>query len=296
MPERPDLEYVVPILARELRGQTIVSVTVAKPVVLRMTVVGTPTEVWTGMTFGAVQRRGHFVVFDLDRAEATDSTATGQTAQLVVSPMLAGRFTLLTTSQRARKDVAVSWDLSDGRRLCYRDDEQMGKVYAIEQGAWQEVPGLSNIGVDVLDDTTFTLERFMQMAAKRRDQVRVFLMDKTAIDSLGNAYADEVLWEAEVHPKTFVRKLSPDALESLHRAIVKVLSEAREEIAHRQPALDEKVRDFLKVRNKHGQPCPRCGTKIRRAGVRGYDAFFCPRCQRDSRGSSIVDWGKVPKS
>jgi tRNA(Ile2) C34 agmatinyltransferase TiaS len=52
------------------------------------------------------------------------------------------------------------------------------------------------------------------------------------------------------------------------------------------------VRDFLKVRLK--TDCPRCGSKIRRAGVRGMDAYFCPRCQPATR-SSLVDWTKTPR-
>jgi formamidopyrimidine-DNA glycosylase len=189
----------------------------------------------------------------------------------------------------------------------------MGKVYVIPRGAWANVPGLEAIGVDVLDRRAFTRARFRSLARARRDQVRAFLMDKTALDSLGNAYADEVLFEARIHPKTFARKLSDEEVDRLHDAIVKVLSEARDEIARRKPALDEKLRDFLKVRNRHGEPCPRCSAErssrergsgseakiapksaiIRRAGVRGEDSFFCPRCQPESRKSGIVDWREL---
>lgn len=104
-------------------------------------------------------------------------------------------------------------------------------------------------------------------------------MGKEAIDSFGNAYADEALFEARIYPKTRVRSLAPADLDRLHDAIVTTLSRAREEIARRRPPLEKKLRDFLSVRNRHGEPCPRCGTKIRRAGVHGHDAFFCPSCQ-----------------
>ena len=73
-----------------------------------------------------------------------------------------------------------------------------------------------------------------------------------------------------------------------------MIGSATKTIAKRKPALDEKLRDFLKVRGRRGEPCPRCGTTIRSAGVHGHDAEFCPSCQQDARGSSIVDWRKVP--
>ncbi len=49
------------------------------------------------------------------------------------------------------------------------------------------------------------------------------------------------------------------------------------------------------VRNRHGAPCPRCGGKIRKAGIHGHDAFFCPTCQPETRKSGIVDWRELDK-
>lgn len=283
MPERPDLEYVVPVLARELAGATIAGVRVKKPVVLRLAVAGSPAEALAGRTIGAVERRAHFVRFGLGDRE------------LVVAPMLAGRFAIAAAGDKEPGDLAVTLELAGGRELRYRDDVQMGKVYVIDAGDWKQVPGLEKIGVDVLDPKVFTRAAFRAIARQRRDQSKVFLMDKTALDALGNAYADEVLFEAQIHPKTMVRALGDGELDRLHDAIVKVLGAARREIATRKPATDEKVRDFLKVRNRHGEPCPRCGGKIRRAGVHGHDAFFCPSCQPETRKSGIVDWRKTGK-
>ncbi len=284
MPERPDLEYVVPILRRELMGRTIRAVRTKKPVVWRVAVTGTPEALLTGLRFAAVARRAHFVLFQF---------APPATIELVVSPMLAGRFTLADRRMRTPADLAVGMTLSDGRELRYRDDVQMGKLYLVAAGAWKQVPGLSTVGLDVLDETVFTPAAFRAAARTRRDQIKVFLMDKTALDALGNAYADEVLWEAGVHPKRPVRSLSTDELDRVHDAIVRVLIAARDTISARQPPLDEKLRDFLQVRGRAGQACGRCGTTIRTARVHAGDAHFCPRCQPDTRRSVFVDWRKL---
>jgi formamidopyrimidine-DNA glycosylase len=92
-----------------------------------------------------------------------------------------------------------------------------------------------------------------------------------------------------------VRSLADGDLDRLHDAIVKVLGHARQVIRDRKPALHEKIRDFLQVRGRQGEPCPRCGAKLRRAGVHGHDAIFCPECQPDGRRSAIVDWRNAPK-
>jgi formamidopyrimidine-DNA glycosylase len=283
MPERPDLEYVVPILDAELRGRAIADLRIKKPVVLRNALRGEPADVLRGRRFASVTRRAHFVLFTLDGD-----------IEIAVAPMLAGRFQVSgDAGLKSPADLAVGFALDDGRELRYRDDVQMGKVYLIPRGAWDQVPGLANIGIDVLDPKAFTRARFREIARKRRDQSKVFLMDKTALDELGNAYADEVLFEAKIHPKTMMKALSDAEVDALHDAIVKVLSEARATIAKRKPAIDEKLRDFLKVRNRHGEPCPRCGAKIRRAGVHGHDAFFCPLCQPETRKTGIVDWREL---
>lgn len=283
MPERPELDYVVPILARELTGLAITDLRVDSPVVLRVALREPAAEVLPGATIEGVIRRAHFVVFTL-------RGAAGRALELVVAPMLAGRFSLDPPAARRPADLALTLALSDGRELRYRDDVQMGKAYVIEAGGRRNVPGLETIGVDVLDAKSFTRAAFRAIAKTRRDQVKVFLMDKSALDALGNAYADEALFEARIHPKTFVRSLSLPEVDRLHDAVVTVISEASAEVARRAPPLDEKVRDFLKVRNRHGKPCPRCGSTIRKAGVHGHDAFFCPTCQPDERGSSIVDF------
>jgi formamidopyrimidine-DNA glycosylase len=68
------------------------------------------------------------------------------------------------------------------------------------------------------------------------------------------------------------------------------MQEAAAEVAARDEPIEVKVRDFLKVRLR--DVCPRCGSKIRTAGVRGMDAYFCPRCQPAMR-PGFVDWRKT---
>ena len=284
MPERPDLDYVVPVLDRELAGLSIAAVRVDKPVVLRVAL-RDPVTVLVGRRIEHALRRAHFVRIEL---------AGEPRLELVFAPMLAGRFTLAKPDDRRPADLALTLSLSDGRELRYRDDVQMGKAYVLEAGRWDQVPGLAHVGVDVLDPRAFTRAAFRALAKTRKDQVKVFLMDKSALDAMGNAYADEVLFEARLHPKKFVRSLSAEEIDRLHDAIAGVLGAARDEVAKRRPPLDEKLRDFLKVRNRHGEACPRCGAKIRKAGVHGHDAFYCPTCQPDERASAIVDFRRVP--
>lgn len=284
MPERPELEYVVSVLSRTLPGCRIDRVDVLDPVVLRVALAGDARELLTGRLITGVQRRAHFVVLSLDG---------DQGLEVAIHPMLAGRFTLATPEQRRTKDTAVVLSLSraetEPRELRYRDEKQMGKFWVIRHDQRGQVPGLTEIGPDVLAPE-FTRERFRALCKKRRDQAKNFLLDKSALDALGNAYADEALWAARIHPKARVAWLEVAEMDRLHDAIVSVLTEARDEVSRRGQPIDEKVRDFLKVRNRKGEPCPRCGAPIRVAGVNGHDAFFCATCQPDEQGRGFVGW------
>ena len=283
MPERPELDYQRDILDREVVGRRIEGVRVDDPVLLRRMVAESAADALTGQLITAVARRSHFMVFTLGDGQL----------ELLVHPMLAGRFSLVSSDTRTTKDTGLLLSLDDGRDLRYRDRKQMGKIYIARTADRSRVPGLAKVGVDVLSDR-FTLQVFKTLARKRRDQVKLFLLDKAAIDAFGNAYADEALFAAGVHPKTRVRELDDTALERLHSAMVRTLAESSAEVRRRAPPLDGKVRDFLQIRNRKGQACPKCGSTIRVAGVRGHDAYFCAICQPDQKGRTFVKWRRQP--
>ena len=276
MPELPDLLYVLDVLRPALVGRTVAAERLVEPVVLRSVVKG-DLSLLVGRTLDAILRRSHFVVFrfgDLD---------------LAVNPMLAGRFKLAEPQSKIEGHAAFVLTFQPGPDLRYLDDKKMGKAYLLPAGEWKGIPGMEGGGLDVLG-ADFTLERFRERLKGRRDQVRAFVMDKTALDSLGNAYADEVLFAAGIHPKTWCRSLTADDAARLHAAIVDVMREASEEVRRRHEPIEVKVRDFLRIRLR--SVCPKCGAKVRKAGVRGMDSYFCPRCQPETR-PGLVDWRKT---
>jgi formamidopyrimidine-DNA glycosylase len=284
MPERPDLEYVIAVLRENLVGAQLAAVDLDDPVVLRRLVSTELGPALVGRQVGEVLRQGHFLRLRWVGAPAVE---------LAIHPMLAGRFSLGLPSDPLSRDLALRLTFADGRQLRYRDDRQMGKVYLLDPADEAQVPGLSHRGLDVLSPS-FTVEALRRLCRGRREQVKVFLMDKSALDSFGNAYADEALYAAGIHPKARVSELSPSQVETLHGAMVQVLAEATAEIARRRPPLDQKLRDFLRVRLRKGAPCPRCGQAIRVVGVLGHDAYHCPSCQPDLKARGLIDWRRLP--
>lgn len=278
MPELPDLLHVRDRLRERLVGRSVTAERVREPVVLRFAVRGN-LSLLQGRALSDVFRKSHFLVF---RFEGLD---------LAVNPMLAGRFRFATPGEMDERSLAFALTFGADVELRYLDDKAMGKAYLIGTDDWKAIPGMQTGGVDILS-AEFTRERLASLLKHRRDQVRVFLLDKKALDSIGNAYADEILFEARIHPKTWCRSLGHDDAVRLHDAIVSVMEAAVAEVAGRGEAIEVKVRDFLKVRLK--DTCPRCGAKLRTAGVKGMDAYFCPHCQPETR-PGFVDFRKTGK-
>jgi formamidopyrimidine-DNA glycosylase len=233
----------------------------------------------------SVDRRGHFMRFGIEGDRV-----------IVINAMLVGKYRLLAPAQlEGKKDpraLGLALALASRNELHYIDDKRMGKVYVARAADESQIPVYGQLGADVMSPA-FTRETFGAILRKRRDQTRMFLMDKRALASIGNAYADEILFAAGIHPKTFCNKLTAVEADALYAAISSVLGHAIEEIARRDPPIDEKLRDFLSVRGRDGKPCPRCGTKIRAVRVGDGDACFCPKCQPTER-KLFVNWSNLP--
>jgi formamidopyrimidine-DNA glycosylase len=284
VPELPDLVHVQATLARTVCNRCITEVRVGDPVVLRLMVPGALTDLLLGKRIVKVERVGQFLRFDLD-----------QDLVLVINAMLSGRYFVVDGDARIKhKNLVLAVRFEGGRELRYDDDTRMGKIYVAAAAQASSIPGFRDLGVDLLSPA-FTLEHFRRVFAKRRDQVRQFLLDKTALASIGNAYADEILFAAKLHPKTLCRQLDPSAVDRLYAAIRDTLAWAIRTVEERDQPIEIKVRDFLKVRGRAGKPCFDCNTILRRVRVGRDDACFCPHCQPSTR-KLFVDFSRLPPS
>jgi formamidopyrimidine-DNA glycosylase len=282
MPELPDLVHIVKTLGPEIEGRRIAHAGVKNPIVLRVLVPGEFPDLVTGRQIRGLVRNGPFLKFGLGDLDC------------VMHLMLAGRLKLAAPGERVLAATAFSLELDEGLTLHYGDEKSMGKVYLCPAGNFESIPGYLTQGVDVTTPG-FTFDAFSALIADKRSQVRVFIMDQTCISAIGNAYADEILFEARIHPKAPCNSLGPDRRRVLYEAIRSVIAWGIEEVAKAGLPLEDKARAHMRVRGRAGENCPRCGQVIRRTGVLGFDSFFCPSCQPDLTGRGL-DWTKLPRS
>lgn len=280
MPELPDLLYIQSYLRRKVCNRTVVDVRVKEPIVLRVAVDIPLEAALTGKQIIACDIHGPFLRMgfsgDLD---------------LILNLMLAGKLQHQQPGEKALGHLCFSLSLHDGSKLNLCDEQKMAKAYLVRSGDYALIPKYLTQGVDITD-SKFTVQVFRELAKKHsRKQVRVFINDHTILSSIGNAYADEILFDAKIHPKTFVTKLTPQQIDQLYHSILSVMKWGIENVENAAQPIHVKVREHMKVRNRKGEACPRCSTTIRREGVRGHDVFFCPVCQPASR-KLFIDWNK----
>ncbi len=270
MPELPDLTVVAEELARRASGRRVADASAPTPILLR----ATPQELadLVGTSVGRASRRGKFLLLPFE--------ADGDAARiLAANPMLAGRFWLHDGSgARVRARTGLRLRFEDGGELRYVDREMLGKLYLVAPDGLDAIPGWSEMGPDA-DDPALTLEEFRRRIRRHPGELKSLLRNSHFVAGIGNAYSDEILWEARLAPRRRRSSLSEDEVDRLYMAMRSVLADATEQVRRLVPPdIQTQHREFLKVHLRGGEPCPRCGRDLRQVG--GSEATtFCRTCQ-----------------
>ncbi len=268
MPEAPDLKVVSEILTRRVVALSVTGAVVHKPTVLRlMASEDFPADV-VGRTVEAAFPKGKFLF----------TTLSGGT-QLVINPMLTGAVQVCASSEKPFRRTRLTLNLAGGTDLRYLDDREMGRVYYARNEQLPQVPQLEEQGPDVLDGEA-TFEEFKARLRPYYGEIKGILCRGTVLSGIGNAYSDEILFDCGISPFRKRRSLTDDELKRLHYSAGKVVAEATDVLRERMgDASHQKIRDFLKVHNKGGDPCPACGGHITQLTANQRITSYCRRCQ-----------------
>ena len=263
MPELPEVETIARALAPRLRGRRIVSAEFRCLRVLR----GDPDSTAAGLAgrkVRDVRRHGKFIEIALDGGKS-----------FVVHLGMTGK--LLMNGAPGKHTHAIL-TLDEGT-LLYDDSRQFGRL-ELSNGLPARVQRLGPEPLEV------TLAEFAGRLRERRSRIKGLLLNQRFLRGIGNIYADEALFRAGIHPLAIAARLHSDRVKKLHGAIRRVLGEAIR-------AGGSSISDYVdvdgrqgsfqvrhKVYQKTGEPCPRCGTRIRRILVTQRGTHFCPQCQK----------------
>jgi formamidopyrimidine-DNA glycosylase len=268
MPELPELEALRIRLAPGLEGRMVTGCEVSpkNAHLLRYPVDEFAREV-PARRVDRVWRRGKHLVFDFGERK------------LVVNPMLGGRFALVETGVKEPATLVFALRLEGRRELRYTDFKNLGRIYWVGDPA-TEVPAWAELGPEADSLPELGLDWFKKQLRRYRDEVKDLLRNQSFLAGIGNAYSDEIAWEAKLLPLRRRASLRPADEEALFYAIPTVLAGAVQAILA-DPDYDEarQNRSFMKVHAKGGGDCPRCGHRISLLGSKREPLNFCRGCQ-----------------
>jgi formamidopyrimidine-DNA glycosylase len=264
LPELPEVETVVRSLAPHLPGRRILSASFTS----RFITPGNRRALarkLEGRTIRGVQRRGKFIVIELDGGTLT--VHLGMTGKL----RLEGPSGVHTHG---------TFVLDQGV-LLYHDPRQFGRISWNAGLEWNA--DLEKLGPEPLE---IPLDPFVERLRRRKARVKALLLNQRFLAGLGNIYVDESLAIAGIHPLAIASRLSARKAAALHQAIREVLALA---IEHGGSSISDYVdangnrgwfQTLHRVYGREGEPCLACGTPIRKIIVAQRGTHYCPRCQR----------------
>jgi formamidopyrimidine-DNA glycosylase len=274
MPELPELEALRIRLSPRLEGRLITAATVnpKKGHMLRYPVEHFANEL-PARRMVSLSRRGKHLVF------ATELGGGGSERWLVINPMLGGRFQLVDGGTPVPATEVFTIRIEGRQELRYLDFRDMGRIYWVGDPV-KEVPGWAELGPEADSVPAMGIDAFRKRLRRFRDELKDLLRNQEFLAGIGNAYSDEILFEARLLPLRRRASLKPADEEALFAAIPVVLSRAVEAI-QANPKYDESKQDrsFMSVHMKGGKTCPRCGHRISQLGSNREPLNFCRGCQ-----------------
>jgi formamidopyrimidine-DNA glycosylase len=275
VPELPEVETVRAGLADHVAGRTIEKAQVLHPRAIRRHLAG-PTDfedVLRGRTITGARRRGKYLWLPM-----------GDDALLVHLGM-SGQLLVGDPDRPLSSHVRARFTFTDaGPDLRFSDQRTFGHLVWSPGGA--ELPSLiAHIAPDPLEPA-FDPDAFLARLRLRRTGLKRALLDQSLISGVGNIYADEALWRARLHwaraTGTLTRAEAARALDEVRAVLLDALGSGGTSFDRLYVNVNGESGYFsrsLCVYGREGEPCPRCGTPIRRDPFMNRSAYSCPRCQ-----------------
>jgi formamidopyrimidine-DNA glycosylase len=269
MPELPEVELVVRGLRPQVQGRTFTHVSFDWP---RQIVTPSPRAFarrLPGQRIDRLWRRGKYLVFTLTRDT------------LLIHLKMTGR--LYTTHDGVEPDkwAHVVFDLDDGHQLVFSDARKFGRLHLMADPS----PVLDRLGPEPLD-AALTAADFEARLGKRRGTLKPLLLNQAFLAGVGNIYADEALWGAQIDPRRKANTLGGSEIGRLYNAIRQVLGDGIEHEGatinwYRKPdGTPGESQEYFAVYDREGEPCSRCGGSITKITLGQRGTHFCPGCQR----------------
>ena len=264
MPELPEMQALAERLGEHIQGKTLRRIEPLQFSALK-TVSPGPQELF-GKEVARVGRRGKYVFLDVDGPRLMFHLSQG------------GRVDIEDPAKTTRPKGSVA-------RFVFVGPAVLIKEYGTDRkaGWWVLAPGddgpLVKLGPE--PDSAEFAELIRSGDDNRR--IHTMLRDQKTVAGLGRGYTDDALHHAKLSPYASLKSLGKKERGALLKSIAALLKDGLEHERKRTGGLPTKVGDHWRVHNKYGQPCPVCGSDLRRVSYESHEVTYCPTCQTDGK-------------
>ncbi|MFN3301785.1 MAG: bifunctional DNA-formamidopyrimidine glycosylase/DNA-(apurinic or apyrimidinic site) lyase [Patescibacteria group bacterium] len=275
MPELPEVETIKNQLEKKIIGKKIKAVEIKLPRLIQGIKPKEFEKIVVGSKVEKIKRRAKLLIIDLSNGWS-----------LVIHLKLTGRLIFRKKLEKEDEKSHLIYQFTDGTFLLHHDWRQFGWVKLMKTDDLKEYFQKEGFGPEPLEKN-FTLEKFKELLSKKpRQKIKPLLMDQTFLAGVGNVYAQEACWGAKILPTRIVKTLKEKEISDLYYYLIKILKES---IRYRGASVDSyvdtegKAGDYvphLKVYDRLGEKCYRCGGIIKKINLAGRGTYFCPQCQK----------------
>lgn len=277
MPELPEVQTVVDVLAPQLIGRRVEKAIVYNAQVLANQDTQTFTKAVCGSVFVSMTRRGKYMVLSLDSG-----------CRLIIHLRMTGCLLVTNADDVFEKHTHVVLQLQEGQELRFMDQRRFGRFWLLQKN--ETLPVMEKLGIEP-SDAALTADYLRMYMHGRSKAVKECLLDQALVAGIGNIYSDEILHRAKIHPAKKACSLSDAEYVLLAQLIPQTMAYYTETNAiSPEKYLMTRGRDyqntpFLRVYGRAGQKCLFCGTTLEKITVGGRGSVFCPSCQKPDKNA-----------
>lgn len=269
MPELPEIEALTQALGRVVPNEPVISVVVAQASALKT--FSPPIDSLIGSHITGFERRGKLIV------------ARAEKISLVLHLARAGWLQWRESSgpgraRRPGETLHIRFLSGGSLELIEMGTQKRVAIYCTHEDP-RSLPVIAHLGVDPLS-AEFTAELLEEKLKMSRNQLKTFLCDQSNLAGIGNAYSDEILYEARLSPFKLASRTDSFEAEELYRAIRETLEMALARATASNPiSLKSDKKRAMRVHGRAGEGCQRCGDSIRTVSFSERSLEYCPTCQ-----------------
>ncbi len=272
MPEIIEIEILRKEVSNLLKGKKIKEVVINKESLLN-----TSEDEFSSLVKGkeivGARRKGKVLIIDLEGG-----------ISVAVHFLLTGFMKL--TEECDTEKVQVGFLFEDGTCLAINGIMRGGFVKVLKSEDVFSDPSLKKLGIDAMSPE-LTAEKLLEIFERnKKKKVKQVLMDQSIISGIGNAYSDEILFEAGISPLRKCGDIAREEAEKILASMKKVFEEAESfggaselTFVHLDGKKGEYHKHF-KVHKRAGEPCVKCKGSVESVKINGRMSFYCPNCQK----------------